>query len=46
MLRLRHHVVVDDRHRDAVGHHLVRQLLAYLIYRERMMEQMIRLGVE
>jgi hypothetical protein len=47
MLHLRHHVVVDDRHLDAVDHHLVHQLLVYLICMEmRMMVQMIRLDVE
>jgi hypothetical protein len=39
--------VVDDRHLDAVDHHLEHQLLVYLICMEmRMMVQMIRLDVE
>jgi hypothetical protein len=46
MLHLRHHVVVDDRHLDVVDHHLVHLHLVYLIYREKMMEQKIRLDVE
>jgi hypothetical protein len=47
MLHLRHHVVVDDRHLDAVDHHLVHQLLEYLIYMVmKMVVQMIRLDVE
>jgi hypothetical protein len=36
MHHLRHRVVVDDRHQDVVDHHLVRQLLVYLIYTEKM----------
>jgi hypothetical protein len=47
MLHLPHRVVVDDRHLDAVDHHLVHQLLVYLICMEmRMMVQMIPLDVE
>jgi hypothetical protein len=47
MLHLRHHAVVDDRHLDAVDHHLVHQLLVCLICMEmRMMVQMTRLDVE
>jgi hypothetical protein len=38
MHRQRHHVVVGDRHQDVVDHHLVLQLLVYLIYMEKMME--------
>jgi hypothetical protein len=38
MHRLRHRVVVDDHHQDVVVHHLVLQLLVYLIYMEKMME--------
>jgi hypothetical protein len=37
MHRQRHRVVVGDRHRDVVDHHLVLQLLVYLIYKEKMM---------
>jgi hypothetical protein len=46
MLPLHHRVVVDDRHLDVVDHHLVHQHLVYLIYKEKMMEQKIRLDVE
>jgi hypothetical protein len=35
---LRHRVEVGDRHQDVVDHHLVLQLLVYLIYMEKMME--------
>jgi hypothetical protein len=38
MHRLRHRVVVGDRHQDVADHHLVLQLLVYLIYMEKMME--------
>jgi hypothetical protein len=38
MHRQRHRVVVGDRHLDVVDHHLVLQLLVYLIYMEKMME--------
>jgi hypothetical protein len=39
MLRLRHRVVVDDRHLDVADHRQVhRQFLVYLIYKEMMME--------
>jgi hypothetical protein len=38
MHRLRHRVEVGDRHQDVVDHHLVLQLLVYLIYMEKMME--------
>jgi hypothetical protein len=38
MHRLRHRVVVGDRHLDVVDHHWVLQLLVYLIYREKLME--------
>jgi hypothetical protein len=38
MLRLRHRVVVDDRHLDVADHQQVhRQFLVYLIYKEMMM---------
>jgi hypothetical protein len=38
MLRLRHRVVVDDRHLDVADHQLLhRQYLVYLIYKEMMM---------
>jgi hypothetical protein len=37
MHRLRHRVVVDDRHQDVADHHLVLPLLVYLIYREKML---------
>jgi hypothetical protein len=37
--RLRHRVVVGDRHQDVADHHLVLQLLAYLICKEKMMVQ-------
>jgi hypothetical protein len=47
MLHLHRHVVVDDRHLDVVDHHLVHQLLVYLIYREKqMVVQMIHLDAE
>jgi hypothetical protein len=36
MHRQRHRVVVGDRHQDVVDHHLVLQLLVYLIYMEKM----------
>jgi hypothetical protein len=36
MHHLRHRVVVDDRHQDVEDHHLVLQLLAYLIYTEKL----------
>ena len=36
MHRLRHRVVVGDRHQDVADHHLVLQLLVYLIYMEKM----------
>jgi hypothetical protein len=40
MLRLRHRVVVDDRHLDVADHRQVhRQFLVYLIYKEMMMER-------
>jgi GTPase Era involved in 16S rRNA processing len=40
MLRLRHRVVVDDRHLDVADHQrLHRQHLVYLIYKEMMMER-------
>jgi hypothetical protein len=38
MHRLRHRVVVGDRHQDVADHHLALQLLVYLIYMEKMME--------
>jgi hypothetical protein len=38
MLRLRHRVVVDDRHLDVADHQQVHhQYLVYLIYKEMMM---------
>ena len=37
MLRLRHRVVVDDRHLDVADHHLVHLHQVYLIYKEMMM---------
>jgi hypothetical protein len=37
MHRLRHRVVVGDRHQDVVDHHLVLLLLVYWIYTEKMM---------
>jgi hypothetical protein len=36
MHHLRHRVVVGDRHQDVVDHHLVLQLLVYLICMEKM----------
>jgi hypothetical protein len=36
MHRLRHRVVVGDRHQDVVDHHLVLQLLVYLICMEKL----------
>jgi hypothetical protein len=45
MHRLPHHVVVGDRHQDVVDHHLVLQLLAYLIYTEKKMVLMIHQDV-
>jgi hypothetical protein len=36
MHRQRHRVVVGDRHQDVVDHHLVLQLLVYLIYMENL----------
>jgi hypothetical protein len=45
MLHLHHRVVVDDRHLDAVGHHLVHLHLVYLIYMVMMMV-LIHLDVE
>jgi hypothetical protein len=45
MLHLHHHVAVDDRHLDAVVHHLVHLHLVYLIYMVKMMVP-IHLDVE
>jgi hypothetical protein len=45
MHRLRHRVVVGDRHQDVADHHLVLPLLVYLICKEKMMVQMIHLDV-
>jgi hypothetical protein len=39
MHRLRHRVVVGDRHQDVADHHLVLLLLVYLIYTEKLMVQ-------
>jgi hypothetical protein len=36
MHHLRHLVVVGDRHQDVADHHLVLQLLVYLIYKEKL----------
>jgi hypothetical protein len=47
MLHQLHHVVVDDRHLDAEDHHLVHQLLVYLICMAmRIVVQMNHLDVE
>jgi hypothetical protein len=45
MHRLRHRVVVGDRHQDVADHHLVLLLLVYLIYTEKKMVLMIHLDV-
>jgi hypothetical protein len=45
MHHLRHRVVVGDHHQDVADHHLVLQLLVCLIYKEKMMVQMIHQDV-